>query len=207
MVDSQTDSTWAQWDGSVLVGESAGQGLQLEIRPLAHMRWSDWLDDHPDTTVPVPMAGFEDRYFDLEPGIAGMPDAFWQTVLNTDDRLPEGELVIGVAAGGVSRAYPISVLGSEPTVLVEQFGDFEVVVFSDPGATSGLAFSPVVAGVALSFEIVDDMLVSDDGTTWSAEGFAISGPAAGEQLTFVPSHVTEWYGWATYQPDSEIYAP
>ncbi len=60
MADDQTRSIWTHYDGTVLTGPLAGTGAEMEIQPIVHTTWEDWLDQHPETLVPVWETGYED---------------------------------------------------------------------------------------------------------------------------------------------------
>lgn len=198
MSDRQTGSVWTHFDGTVLTGPLAGTGVALEIEPLIHLRWGDWLEDHPDSEVLAWDERFGRFYREFEPGRPGLGPEFQRTLLSTDDRLPEAELVLGVDTGAASVAY---VLGDVEkfTVLNETIGGEPVVVVLDPESLFGIAFSRIVDGAERTFAAGDVDIVDDTGAVWNLDG---SGP--GGRLDFVTSFVTEWYGWAAYHPDTAI---
>ncbi len=72
MADRQTGSVWTHYDGSILNGPLAGQGIALEMRPIVHTTWSDWIATYPDTTVLDWYPEFEARYRTIEPGRGGL---------------------------------------------------------------------------------------------------------------------------------------
>ena len=43
MADRQTGSVWTHYDGSILTGPLAEQGIALELQPIVHTTWSNWL--------------------------------------------------------------------------------------------------------------------------------------------------------------------
>lgn len=79
-----------------------------------------------------------------------------------------------------------------------------MVVFADASTDFGLAYSAVVDGETLDFEVVDGEYVDATGSVWNQTGLAVTGPFAGTRLQYVTSFVTEWYGWAAYHPGTEI---
>ena len=199
MADRQTGSVWTHYDGTVLTGPLAGTGTRLEVLPLHHRRWRDWLADHPDSGVLAWEERFADQYWETEPGTPGLGRLFLDTIVSLDDRLPENELVLGVDSGSGSRAYRLD--GADGlTVLDDEIGGVPVVVVLDPDSVFGMAFEATVDGRQRSFEAGDGVLADDTGATWSLEGVGDEG-----RLTFVTGFVTEWYGWAAYHPDTGIW--
>jgi len=205
MADRQTGSVWTHYDGSILTGPLAEKGIALELRPIVHTTWSNWLATYPDTTVLDWYPEFKARYRSIEPGRGGLGPQFLATILNWDDRLSENELVLGVNAGSEYRAYVLAEFGSALQVIEDTLGGMPIVVFLEPGTDFGLAFEAAVDGKRLYFAAEGDQIIDSEGTRWDISGKAISGPQAGSNLTYVTSFVTEWYGWAAYHPQSSIY--
>ena len=205
MADDQTGSIWTHYDGTVLKGPLAGTGAEMEIQPVVHTTWEDWLDQHPATLVPVWETGYEDNYrVNNSPGGGQLRGQFEDTLLNEDDRLPVGELVTGATLGPDSTAYVFADFDGA-TAINDQLADQPVVTFIDPDTIYGLSFCAKVNGETLTFTATDDGWRSEDGSIWGDDGRAISGPHEGTRLSFVTSFVTEWYGWAAYHPDTTIY--
>lgn len=204
MADRETGSVWSHFEGAALFGSIAG--ARLELVPLVQMRWADWSAAHPDGLVLDPDTGFEDRYRDRSTiGRPGLGPAFQQTLLHWDDRLAENELVLGVIHGGEARAYPLATLAATGPVVADELGGEPIVVLSDAGSGRAMAFSRAISGATLWFESVDGQSLDDQGGVWSIDGVCQAGWCAGRRLAFVTSFVTEWYGWAAYHPDTEIY--
>jgi hypothetical protein len=204
MRDDQTGSIWTHFDGSVIQGPMAGTGAELEIQPIVHVTWSDWLEEHPDTLVPDWFTGFENRYAEgFDAGSGGLSPTFQDTLLNEDDRLPVNELVLGVGLGDEYTAFVLGDIGG-PVVANAALSGFPLAVFLDGSEDFGLAFCAAVNGHTLSFEVIDGQYMSIDGTVWSRSGLATEGPLEGEQLGYVTSFVTEWYGWSAYHPATTI---
>lgn len=205
MRDTTTGSIWTHFDGSVLTGPLAGTGIRLELKPLVHTTWDEWRALHPDTLVPIWETGFEDRYRSVDPGTGGLNPRFRSTLLNTDERLPENQLVLGAGVGDSYRAYVLDEFGGALTVIPDVLGGHPIVVFMDPATDFALAYSAVVDDQILDFRAEDGVIRDSSGSAWSITGEAVAGPYSGTRLQFVSSFVTEWYGWAAYYPDTEIY--
>ncbi len=206
MDDRQTGSVWTHYDGTVLTGELAGSGARLEIQPMVHTTWADWLALYPDTGVLDWYPEFSARYRTIEPGRAGLGQQFQQTILNWDTRLPENELVLGVNVGTAFRAYVLGDFHPGVTAVNDLLGGRPIVVFLQADNDYGLAFYADLDGQVLAFRAEEGVILDDGGSTWGLDGKALSGPLAGRQLVFATSFVTEWYGWAAYHPDTEIFA-
>lgn len=205
MRDRQTGSLWTHFDGAVLQGPLADTDVQLQLKPLIHTTWSEWLDLYPDTLVPEWNTRFVDRYRDVTPGGGRLNPNFARTLLNEDDRLSEGELILGAGVGSDFRAYVLADFPDRLTVVEDELGGFPIVAFLNPTDSFGLAYSATVDGTVLEFSVQNGAIVDDEGTVWDITGAAIDGSRAGSQLQFVTSFVTEWYGWVAYYPATTIY--
>lgn len=86
-----------------------------------------------------------------------------------------------------------------------------VAVAYDGATGTGIAYSRQVNGQISEFveAKTDGRLLLQDvatGTRWNLEGIGISGPLLAERLQFVPSIISEWYGWSAYHPETELFA-
>ena len=84
-----------------------------------------------------------------------------------------------------------------------------ILVVYDEGGHMGLAYDPVVEGRVLEFYngASDGLELRDRQTDslWDSQARAVSGPLAGTTLEFVPSFISEWYGWSGYHPDTLLF--
>lgn len=205
MADRQTGSVWTHFDGSILNGPLAGEGLSLELQPIVHTTWAEWQAAHPETTVLDWYPEYSARYRSIEPGRSGLGPQFQATILNWDDRLPQNELVLGANLGSEYRAYVIADFEAGLQVLEDELGGTPIVVFLNPESNFGLAFKPDLDGEPLDLTVEGGQITDSGGSTWDISGKATSGPHTGSQLEFVTSFVTEWYGWAAYHPQTSIF--
>ena len=205
MKDRQEGSVWTHYDGSILSGPLADSGLRLEIQPIVHTSWAEWMELHPDTLVLDWYPEFAQRYREVVPGQAGLSLQFQQTLLNTDERLPENELVLGVNVGSEFRAYVLGDFGPGVVAINDTLGGIPVVIFIDGRADFGLAFQAAFGEQVLEFSSDGETINDSTGTIWDPNGSAVSGPLSGSQLNYVTSFVSEWYGWAAYHPETSIY--
>ena len=62
MYDTTTRTLWEQYTGEPVWGELVGSGVRLEVLPVVHVTWAEWLADHPDTSVLDIETGFRRNY-------------------------------------------------------------------------------------------------------------------------------------------------
>lgn len=214
MVDPETSTYWWQVAGAGLVGNLAG--ARLTILPSTTTTWSSWLELHPATQVLTNDQGFGSTYaFDpfadyglvVDSGRIAFPIA---ASALADERLSYGTRVIGAHDGGEPFAVPV--LANTPQV-VHIPTEPPSVVFLD-GRGGGALFEARVLGNPTTFAATDGGYVDGaTGSTWDAAARAIDGPAAGTQLTQLPSSTAYWFAWvstldgvrsAIYGPDGPI---
>ena len=203
MIDQSGGSIWSHLDGVAVHGPLEGQ--QLEIVALQTTTWSAWREQYPQTTVPVN----ESRYslpVITQLGGFGLGSTFLATLPHPDDRLPENELVVGVLAGGETRAFPLR-RAPEDAPMQGIVGGVPVVVLEDRDGTPSLAFHRTLSdGRLLDFERRDGAIYDrQTGSRWNASGLSVEGALAGVPLTFVTSFLTEWYGWAAFHWETTIF--
>ncbi len=209
MIDRDTRTVFTHIEGRGLQGPLAGERLQ--ILPLLHTTWGEWKQLHPETTILDPDTRYADEYRTPVPiGSDYLGPSFARTLLNTDDRLPSNELILGVQVGSTFVAYPFSTLSAAGKIIVDVIEGQQLVIFADPGVPTGLAFLSNLNGTELTFQSASEegiFLDQETGSQWSIEGRALLGPLAGQSLTYVASFVTEWYGWSAYHPGTGIFEP
>lgn len=205
MEDRLTGSVWSHYEGKVLEGPLAGQGLVMDYVPTTQTTWEEWLALHPDTLVLDFNTGFEQRYREnVAIGRRGLSEQFLDTIINMDTRLDEFELVLGVEAGGEHRAYILQELPNNKSVINDTLGGESIAIFSQ-NSTYATVFSSAVNGQLLTFSSDGSKITDDLGNVWSLDGRCESGPFAGERLVSGYGFVSEWYGWAAYHPQTTIY--
>lgn len=124
-----------------------------------------------------------------------------------DERLPHNTLVLGVENGANARAYPLETLARIGPVLNDSLGDAEILVRSRPATLQALAFHRRVGDDVLVFACSETGGVYDEqtGSVWNEMGEAVSSPLTGTQLRYLKSGIEEWYAFAAYHPDTEIF--
>lgn len=208
MYDRQTFTLWSNLTGEPVVGRLARSPVRLEILPVTVTTWGEWKAAHPDTTVTKLDDSFGRRWgYDYKPGAAdrnraGVRFPVWQKSKALDDKTD----IYALRSGAVAKAYPIDRVVKE-RVVNDKVGDLEVVLVGDPdsGAVrawrrNGQRFSPG----ANAGELRDET-----GRIWRITESALTPePAEGEtpqELERLPGHVSFWFGWFGFFPETEVY--
>ncbi len=203
MRDHETGSVWTQLDGKATDG--ALKGERLEMIPMPQMTWGEWKSAHPDTLVLSPNTPFSDRYGAVRIGTFNPGEAIYG-----DDWLDANALVVGVEVDGEFKGYPIAEFARSGGAVNDVLAGQPVLIIYDEASQTGMAHSSLVDGSALEFDESnhDGFSVTDrqTGSTWDAQGRATAGELNGRTLEFVPSFISEWYGWSAYHPDTTLYA-
>ena len=203
MIDRETGSIWNHLDGKAVEGPLKGK--RMAIIPLPQMTWGEWRKSRPDTLVLSPDTPFANRYRSVRIARYNQQEAGFG-----DDRLASNALVIGVEVDDAFKGYPVDEVGRAGVVNDSLSGQPIVIVY-DIAAQSGLAFSRVVNDQVLEFyNNANEGLELRDRVTnslWEIQGLAIEGSLTGLKLAFVPSFISEWYGWSGYHPETAIYEP
>lgn len=207
MYDHQTDTLWSQFLRRGVRGELAG--TELEVIPVTQTTWAAWLELHPDTLA-LDKSGryqrdtYESYYRDGRAGVIGESFA--------DDRLNSKELVVGVDVRGNTKAYPFSAL-ARLQVVNDTLFDEDVLIFFENGTATALVYDRKVDGLTLTFRMegepsgVQTLLVDEEtGSTWLAfTGRAIDGELKGKTMERLLSHLSFWFAWTDWNPDTELY--
>ena len=207
MYDHQTDTLWSQFLSKGVEGPLKDR--ELAVIPATQTTWEAWRELHPDTKALYKGNARRDSYVGYyESSRAGVHGQF-----NPDDRLYAKELVLGVNLDGNSKAYPFSVLSREQVVNDTLAGE-DILIFFDSYSGTALAFDRSPGGTPLTFSIegeavgVRTILVDEEtGSRWTAfTGAAIEGEFKGSRLERVPSHLSFWFAWSDWNPQTQIYA-
>lgn len=211
MYDRATGSRWSQLHATAIQG--ARTGHELRLVPATFTTWRSWRDAHPDTEVLLPppysntVRGREaTSNYELNPYLAyeasgrvGVGEAAVE-----DDRLHPKTPVVGVAAGGTAKAYPLDVVRRR-RVVNDAVGGRPVVVAVGPDR-SLVAYYRRVDGATLRFRPAGEAM-SAGGSRWAVTtGRALDGPHEGTRLERANERSPMfWFAWASAHPDTRIY--
>ena len=207
MYDHQTNTLWSQFLRKGVKGELAG--TELEVIPVTQTTWTAWKELHPDTLVldkngRYQSDSYASYYANGRAGVIGEA--------NSDDRLGRKDLVLGVDVNGAAKAYPFEALEKKPVVNDTVLGE-DVLVFFDVGTDTALVFDRRVSELSLTFRMegapagIQTILVDEQtGSQWMAfTGRAFDGPLKGSQMERRLSHLSFWFAWTDWNPDTELY--
>ncbi|WP_394245116.1 DUF3179 domain-containing protein [Vibrio astriarenae] len=109
MYDHQTESLWSQIRGSAVSGPLSGQNL-IQY-PLKLTRWSQWIEDHPNTKVLSTDTGFlRDYSHDPYAGYSDTPHLYFPISETTPTSYSIKETVLGLKGENRAIAFPFKEL-------------------------------------------------------------------------------------------------
>jgi hypothetical protein len=133
----------------------------------------------------------------------------WNRLLTSD------ELIIGVAAGGEARAYPLKFVRVHE-IVNDTLGNVPIVVTYSPLGDSAVVFDRRLGGEILEFGFSGlmynaNLLMYDkrpnaaEESLWSQLKFvAMAGPKAGKALTVMPIHFGRYADWRSKYPNTTV---
>ncbi len=141
---------------------------------------------------------------DWETDVAKMPVRIGDKL---DATLEPRTLVVGVTAGGKSKAYPFSAIEKQSPIL-DWVGGREIVVLLGEDRKSVRAFERKLDGRTLEFFVKPDsseIVDAETGSVWDFSGKAVKGELAGKQLEKVHVLKDYWLDCKNYNPDTQLY--
>src|SRR5215212_1720356 len=181
MRDDETGSWWQQVSGECIFGELKGRRLKLfDHDELTYATWKREGDGgrvlRPDPKI---QASGDYAPADWEKRMERVPVA--TTLADPNEKLPARALVVGVEAGGKSKAYPFDALAKQNPVL-DRVGDAPVIVLLAEDGKSVRVFDRRLDGRTLEFFLRPDtreLVDAETGSVWDFTGAATSGALAG----------------------------
>lgn len=146
LYDRATESLWSQILARAVTG--ARKDEKLRVLPSRHTSWEQWQEQWPDTLVLSRITGHA-RDYSRDP-YAGYEKTA-KVIFPLANRSPEGglhpkERVLGLVAGGVTKAYPYSVLANQGEgSFADEVGGLAVIIHWD--AKGSVAWVTTPAGV------------------------------------------------------------
>ena len=219
MYDRLTNSLWTHLTSEPVIGPLWDSGIKLDFFPVMLTTWEEWLALHPDTTVLAQETGLYDADFYVP---EDDPRAIYYSYFNApqtmfpvphrDERLETKAVVLGVRLGGDTKAYPSAVL-RERRVVNDEVGGEEIVVLASAGSQGARAYhrggrtftlppNDGEAGPGIPSVVADA-----GGVTWRVtEDFLVNEADETQKLARIPTHMSFWFGWFQFHPDTGLYA-
>ena len=220
MYDRQTESWWQQFTATAIVGELAGEELNLDMSSQI-ISFAQFVEQHKKGKVLSRDTGFR-RQYGLNPfqgydSIDSSPILFRD---ETDPRLPAMERVLNIRLGDALKLYPHRTI-QQAGVINDSVGNTPVVVLSGSGYVSALdqtqitesatiplavGYSRSLDGTVLTFKKSgNDIVDEQSGSIWTLFGRAVSGPLQGAQLERVDAGTNFAFAALAFRPEASIY--
>jgi hypothetical protein len=206
MKDEETGSWWQQVTGEAIFGPLRGKHLKPAF--MDELTFAVWKREEPQGRVlsPDEKIAAQGEYAppDWEDRMLRVPVA---TQVNAP-ALEKRELVVGIAANGASKAYPMTALQKQNPIIDKLGGTPLLIVLGEDGK-SVRAFDRTVEGHEREFFLKPGaaplQMIDDQGTEWDFTGTALNAPLAGKQLAKLALLKDYWFDWKTYNPASSVY--
>ncbi len=218
MYDRLTNSLWNQLTGEPVIGPLWDSGISLDFFPVLLTTWEEWTELHPDTTVLAQDTGVysADFYYPEDSPRAIYYDYFNspETMFPVPDRsdlLSIKEIVLGVRLNGSYKAYSSTAL--QRTRLVNDVvGGEEIVVLGSATSEAARAYRRdgrsfrLAPGDGEGQPGIPLTLADGEGETWLVtEEFLVNAADESKRLARIPTHMSFWFGWFQFHPDTELY--
>lgn len=206
VVKGRDGTLWSALTGVAFEGPQRGKRLERLSSMLTE--WGYWLMLHPESTA---YDLFDGKKYQVAPIPTDMSAEARFTMGDVDPRLKRLEPVMGVEAGGQTKAYPLNGAG-ERTCFTDVVGGEPIAVFWYQPTRSAAVYRGKLDGRPLTFyadKISPETAPFKDketGSRWTLAGRAVDGPLRGRELTWVNSVQCRWYAWVAEYPETAVYA-
>jgi hypothetical protein len=208
--DRQTGSRWQQSTATAISGPL--QGAHLDLYPFQLTTWSEWRRRHPRTEVLKPLPGYAARLARmnevLNQGIVSAGGRAPKGAFGTDTRLGPRDTIVGIEAGGVTKAYAVAAL-RRARVVNDRLGSVPVLVVHQAASDTTTAFEARTRGRTLRFEAANKeasrLRDLDTHSVWNAYGECLSGPLRGAHLAALILEPEFWFAWSEFHPGTLLY--
>ena len=217
MYDRLTNSLWNHLTREPVIGPLWDSGIKLDFFPVMLTTWEEWLELHPDTTVLDQETGLYPAEFYVP---EEDPQAIYYRYFNSpetmfpvpyrDDRLETKDVVLGVQLNESYKAYSSEAL-RRSRIVNDVVGGEEILVLGSAASQGARAYyrggrSFKLASNGGGHSGIPSVIVDADGGTWEVtEEFLVNTADESERLARIPTHMSFWFGWFQFHPDTELY--
>ena len=132
-------------------------------------------------------------------------------VPSRDDRLETKDVVLGVQLNDSYKAYSSAAL-RESRIVNDVVGGEAILVLGSAASQGARAYYRGGSSFTLAPSDGDgrlgipSVIVDADGGTWQVtEEFLVNTADESERLARIPTHMSFWFGWFQFHPDTELY--
>lgn len=218
MYDRLTNSLWNQLTSEPVIGPLWDSGIKLDFFPVVLITWEEWLELHPDTTVLAQDTGvYPASFYAPEDDPGAIYFDYFHTpqtmfpVPQRNDGLETKEIVLGVQLNDSYKAYSSAAL-REHRIVNDALGGENILVVGSATSEGARAYyrgdrSFMLASYDGGGNLrLPTVLVDADGGTWQVtEEFLVNKADESERLARIPTHMSFWFGWFQFHPDTELY--
>ena len=199
-----------------MIGPLAGSGIKLDFFPVTLTTWGEWLAEQPDTTVlSLDTGSYSPRSYQPEDHEASIYFDYRATaetmfpIWDRDERLDTKDEVLGFSTGDVHKAYPVQTLQGA-RVVNDSVGDTEIVILASAGSSGSRVYGRKGQTFKLVVEAnitgIPKSLSDETGIRWDVtDDYLVSTANSSDKLPRLPSHLSFWFGWFAFHPDTLVY--
>ena len=201
--DVTTKSWWQQATGTAITGKLKGTQL-IEI-PAKQMRLSNWIDQHPNTSILLPDVAFKIEYADLK----GFDNGTIKSSLEKRDTSSWKfkSWIVGINLNGKAKAYDWNYLVKK-TLINDAIMENPIIIVVEDNQQSFYAFSSLVNDEILQFSKTaeaDKLIDLQTNSVWTRSGKCVNGPLNGTQLKSIQAYQEFWHSWQYFHPKTDTY--
>ena len=207
MQDEETKTWWQQVTGEAILGPLKSK--RLESVAWDEVSFATWKRENAASLVLQGIEKYQSEYAppDWDIKILRRPTV---TPIDARDPLKPRDLVIGVALGKLSKAYPLEELKRQNPV-ADTLGSARVLLVIDSDGKSVRGFSRNLEGHTLDLFLKPNsnppiLVDTQTGSEWDFSGKAISGPMAGKTLARIQTLKDFWFDWKLYNPATSVFS-
>lgn len=212
MYDRNTNTVWNAFTGIPAFGDLASTDIELPLLPAVVTTWSDWLEDHPDTSVLSLDTGHRRNYSNggAYSSYFNSPELMFPSFQQDTENVQNKAMIFGLNFDDTPRAYPLDILANEP-VINDTLADINVVIISqaspdrdffEPGGAAVRAYNR--GNLTLSATDNAGEYVDENGTLWQLTEDALL-TEDGRTMERIPGHLAFWFGWYGFYPETDLY--
>jgi hypothetical protein len=189
------------------------QGTRLAPVPTLVGAWGDWLARYPHGVA----YQMFDKYQPVALPLEADADSVTSRPARSDSRLAPEALVLGVAHGKQTRAYPLDAL-AKAGILREKVGAEDWIVLWNDATRTAAAYLPIASpakadsGMPRTLTLMLNRSGSaapftdrETGSHWDIAGRAVAGELKGWTLTWLDGTQVRWRAWVAEYPATSVH--